>query len=305
MPASTLGLDSRFRTLGLYVLLIGLLAAVQFPAHAETRLVQIKPAGLTLNAKLMLSDQGLKGGRIVLMLHGTLAHHDMEIIKGLQGALYEREISSLAISLSLGQDDRRGMFDCKSVHDHQHEDALGELQAWVNWLEGAGVKEIVLLGHSRGGNQIAWFAAESMRSSISRIVLMAPQTAESDGPAGYEKNYGLALDGVLAKARQAGKSYLDKVDFIYCPQAKVRGSSFVSYYKGEKRRDTPSLLDKIKRPVLLLMAENDTVVTNLPDRMQGLGKLANVKSTMISEAGHMFLDFALEDAADAIAEFLD
>lgn len=289
-------------------LIISMMAGVGigFPddLRAETKSVQIKHNALTLNGKLITHDRELRGSRIVLMLHGTLAHHGMEIMTGLQAALNERGMATLAISLSLGQDNRSGMYDCGIPHIHKHEDALDEIDAWIDWLENQGIKEITLLGHSRGGNQIAWYAAERMRSSVTRVILMAPMISESDGSANYKKNYGTSLQDVMDKASAAGSKMMNDVDFIYCSKTKVRGSSFLSYYKKEPRRDTPGLMGKIKRPVLVLIAENDQVVPKLPERMNQLGPLENIKTITISESGHMFLDFALEDSADAIAEFL-
>jgi pimeloyl-ACP methyl ester carboxylesterase len=210
------------------------------------------------------------------------------------------------MNLSLGQSDRKGMYDCKTEHIHKHEDALDEIDQWLNWLEAQGVKSITLLGHSRGGNQGAWFAAERMRPQITRVILMAPMTWDPQYTArSYAKNYGAKLAPLLEKAKSMGEGIMKSVDFIYCPKANVKASSFVSYYRDDARKNTPFLLPRIKRPVLVLVAENDKVVKNLAPKVRPLLKGSTIKMVEISEAGHMFLDFALEDAADSIAEFLE
>ena len=120
--------------------------------------VKLQHDGMTLNASLVTSADSWPAGPVVLMTHGTLAHRGMEIMAGLQDMLSERGISSLAINLSLGLDDRSAaMYDCATPHSHRHTDAVAEIGAWLEWLKGQGVKKIALLGHSRGGNQTARF----------------------------------------------------------------------------------------------------------------------------------------------------
>ena len=51
------------------------------------------------------------------------------------------------------------MYDCATPHTHRHADAVEEIGAWLGWLQSQGVAKVALLGHSRGGNQTARFAA--------------------------------------------------------------------------------------------------------------------------------------------------
>ncbi len=273
--------------------------------QATDRDVSIKMNDLALNARMVSSGEDIAGKEVVLMLHGTLAHGRMEIMSGLQNALKEREINTLSINLSLGQSDRKGMYDCKSLHRHLHEDALDEIDAWLDWLTAQGAKKITLLGHSRGGAQIALFAAERMRDNIAKIILMAPMSWDAGYTAeSYKKRYGADLAPLLEKAKSMGEQIMKSVDFIYCPKTDVKASSFVSYYSDDPRKDTPFLLAKINRPVLVVIAGNDQVVKGLAAKIKPLAQRENISMTTISDAGHMFLDFALEDAADAIAEFV-
>ena len=78
------------------------------------------------------------------MTHGALAHNGMEIIATLQGLFTEADISSLAINLSLGLDDRHGMYDCATPHTHKHSDALNEIDVWLDWLETQGANNNIL-----------------------------------------------------------------------------------------------------------------------------------------------------------------
>ena len=97
-----------------------------FPLAAEET-VQMTYQGLRLNA--VLSETDNRDAPVFLLLHGTLAHNDMEIMRSLREVLHEEGIASLAVTLSLGVDDRSGMYDCNAEHRHRHTDAIGELEA--------------------------------------------------------------------------------------------------------------------------------------------------------------------------------
>lgn len=274
-------------------LVAGLLAAA--PAAAEP--VQIEHDGLRLNGNL---EGEIATGPTVLMVHGTLAHHGMEIMRTLQDLLLERDIPSLAITLGLGIDDRTGMYDCGVPHSHRHEGAQAEIGVWRDWLENEGATEVVLLGHSRGGNQVARFLAE--QDGAAAGVLIAPMTwEEADAAASYEQR-GAELAPLLERA--AGGERLAGVPFLGCPEATVEGASFAGYYEPDPRFDTPALLPEIEVPVLVIAGSSDDVVPDLADRLGEIDQ-PNVETTVIDGAGHFFIEFFAEDAADAIADFLE
>jgi pimeloyl-ACP methyl ester carboxylesterase len=285
---------------------LALLLAVWMPAAlADEEAVQIIYQKLHLNGRLVGAGTKTPTRPVVLIVHGTLGHLGMEIIANLQNLLDEREIDSLAITLSLRQDNRTGMYDCATPHNHRHDGALGEIAAWRDWLKNRGYETIHLLGHSRGGAQAALFMAERQPADIRKLVLLAPMTwNDTRAAAGYEKRYGKKLAPLLEKARAEPEAMMTATDFIYCPAATVRGSSFLSYYADDPRRHTPALLPKTRLPVLVIAAADDKVVRGLPEQVRPLADGERVRLVVIEEAGHMFLDFALEDAADAMADFL-
>ena len=96
-----------------------------------TKEVRIQHGALTLNGVLNLIDGKPLKKDIVLMGHGTLAHNGMDTIKNLASVLNERGFSTLAINLSLGIDDREGMYDCETPHRHKHTDSLEEIRMQV------------------------------------------------------------------------------------------------------------------------------------------------------------------------------
>lgn len=280
------------------------LALILLAGTALGKPVSITLGGLKLNGNLEMAAAKSLGDGVVLITHGTMAHNAMEIIAGIQKALKERGVSSLAITLSLGRSDRKGMYPCAQVHNHKHSNAMPEIGAWRAWLSRQGAGRIALMGHSRGGNQTVWFAAEYTGSDIVAVVALAPMTwSAAKASRRYREIHQRSRQADLAMAKGKGEALLDKRRFLICPSARVAASSFVDYYRDEPRRDTPSLLKKMTRPTLVIAAGEDRVVTDLPARMKGIEN-NNVRLVVIADAGHMFLDFYLEDAADEISKFL-
>ncbi len=283
-------------------------ALLSFGLQAEEQ--QLELNGLKVSANLEAASDNWQQGTVVLMTHGTLAHNRMEIMATLQEMLKERGHTSLAINLSLGLSDRKGMYDCAVPHTHKHTDALDEIGLWLGWLKKQGVKSVVLLGHSRGGNQTAWFAAERDDAAIKKVVLIAPQVwSEEKNSKGYQKSYDKPLAPVLARAQKLvdagkGSSLIKPVDFIYCPESSASAAAFVAYYQPDARMDTPSLVKQIAKPVLVFAGSEDQVVAGLIEKMESIEK-SNVSFEVIDGADHFFLDLYAEELADMTVEFVE
>ncbi len=232
---------------------------------------------------------------VALITHGTLAHKDMELVDALQEALAERGVSSLAHTLSLGVDERRGLYDCAVDHAHKDSDADAEIAAWIGWLRAAGHEDVALIGHSRGGRQVARVAAG--RRDLAGVVLMAPATADSvrRGIEGYDA-------AVLEKAAGTPDAVsLDVPRFLYCGQSRVRAETLTSYYSDA--RGAEDFAAKIKARTLVIAAGADTVVPGVAKAFFDL-RSEQFTLTLVEDADHLFLDFYVEDAADVIAPFL-
>jgi pimeloyl-ACP methyl ester carboxylesterase len=283
-----------------------------FTAGLQAEEIKLDHNGTKVSANLEKVGDNWAAGPVILMTHGTLAHNRMEIMATLQELFAEREISTLAINLSLGISGRESkMYDCPTPHNHKHTDALDEIGLWLGWLKKQGVKSVALLGHSRGGNQTAWFAAERDEAAIGQVVLVAPQVwSEEKSTRGYKKSYNTELAPVLAKAQQLvaagkGETQLNPVDFIYCAQTSATASAFVSYYKPDQRMDTPTLLKQIAKPVLVFAGSEDSVVKELAEEMASSAERDNIGFEMIDGADHFFLDLYAEELADMAAEFIE
>jgi pimeloyl-ACP methyl ester carboxylesterase len=289
-------------------MLIGTLMAG--PSIAEG--VKIPYQGLTLNANLSLAPGSALGDGVVLITHGTQAHSGLELVRGLQEGLLDQGRNSLAINLSLGIDDRQGLWDCDVPSRYRHEDAVGEIGAWVDWLESRGAKDLVLMAHSRGGSQSLWYAAEHDSDNIRSLVLLAPglstRKREIDT---YRQRFDKDLLPILSRAQTLveegrGDTLLEDVPFlVICPETSVSASSFVSFYANDTRRDTPYWLNKVTKPTLIITASADTMVPELPDRVRPFVDGARVQLETVEMAGHFFRDLNLDDAIDAAVAFIE
>ncbi len=292
-----------------WLLALVLLPALAF-APAQAREVALKLANLTLLGNLELAEgKSLKDG-VLLMVHGTLGHHRMQTIADLQENLKKRGINTLAITLSLGMDRRKGMFDCNQPIRHLHDDAVEEIAAWVDWLKQQGAETIWVLGHSRGGNQVALYLLRRHDPAVKKAVLLAPMTHDAKKAAEkYEKRFGMKLDVALEAAHTLlkagrGDEPVNWRGLIYCKDATGTAKAFLSYHAPRQEFDTPSLLPRLPVPVLVIATPEDEIFPDLIERVKSLADGKKVQLAVIEGADHFFTDFASEDVADAIAAFL-
>lgn len=270
------------------VLLLLLLASAVFADE-----VSLQYDGLLLNGEVVLAgEQSLSDG-VILILHGTLGHNGMEIVSTLQDLFAENGRNSLAITLSLDVDDRHGFLPCDAEHTHTMEDAGMELAAWLSWLQSMDAGEIVLLGHSRGGNQIARFIADQ-HPDIVAAILIAPSSGGEPVSADGDEN--------LQRARK--NEWLRDVSFLHCSKATVSGESYASYYGSMDATNTPALLNRIDLPVLVFSGSEDNVVPDLAEHMRMVNR-NNIRFEEIDGADHFFRDLYADDIVESAIEFLD
>lgn len=284
-----------------------LLSVSAWSALAEE--VTLPHHGLTLNASLDLAAGKSVADGVIVITHGMLAHRDMEALTYLRSLLAEHGYNTLSINLGLGLDNRHGMYECTVPHRHRNDDAAEEIGAWVDWLKSKGVNKVVLLGHSRGGAQTALYAADRDDAAVRALVLMAPALGENSDAASYQKRFNKPLAPVVARAEKLvkdgkGGTMMDKTDFLYCPGASVTAESFLSYYGPAARVDTPSLLPKTKKPVLVVVAGNDEAVVGLDKKIAPLVDGKRVQMKVVDGADHFFRDLFADDAVEAVDAFL-
>jgi pimeloyl-ACP methyl ester carboxylesterase len=261
------------------------------PAAAEP--VQLKSGQVRLNGNLELPAGKKVADGIALILHGTMSHDRQETIAALQENLKKRGLGSLAITLSLGVDNREGQRACGLLHDYALAGIQREVAAWMAWLRAEGAQSIDLIGFSRGGAQIAAIAPRLTR--VGHVVLMAPAFASmAEQAAAYQRTFGHPLAEPLSEAK---KIPLEKInaDFLLCKDAPVLGATFLDAYQEM----LPQLAAETTHPTLVVVAGKDEIVPDLDRKLP-----SQVQRVVIDGAGHFFPDLYGEDAADAIAKFL-
>lgn len=259
------------------------------PAAAET--VTTRHQGTPLRGELRQAPERPLSQGVVLMVHGTKGHSGMPIIRKAADRFKAHGWSSLAVTLSLGRPERTGFMPCDGVHDHRHADAVAEIGVWIDWLADRGAGPVVLLGHSRGGNQAAWYAAERAGSAVDATVLLAPMTWDPERAAtGYKERFSTPLPPLLAEAREKRpEAVMQAPGFLHCDgPTRVTARAFTSYYGDDRRKDTPTLLPKIEVPTLVLVGEADQRVPDLAGRVQGLPETESRETRVLKGTGHRF-----------------
>ncbi|WP_170937376.1 MULTISPECIES: alpha/beta hydrolase [Rhodomicrobium] len=289
-----------------------LVCALLTAAPSAANEVTIENQGLDVLGNLELAPgKTLKSDGVVLLVHDTLSHHRMEIMSAMQELLRERGINSLAITLGLGLNARRGLFDCSIEQDHRNEDAAVEIAGWINWLKEQGASSVTVAGHARGGTQAAIYAAKDPDKVVKRLILIAPL---ADTPtsleAEYDQRFKQPLPPILAQAEklvaedQFTTLMLD-VPFLVCDRAKVTAGAFVNYYGSNQNLYTPSLLPHIKLPTLVVVGDQDPLASELVPAIQGIPGPTTFTLVEIPGADHFFRDQAAEDLTDRIKAFLE
>ena len=270
--------------------------------------VTLEHDGVTLIGHLQSVSDPADG--VILMLHGTLAHGRMETMATVQDLLADHGLNSLSVNLSYGIDAREGMFECDRPITHGVQDHFRELDAWVDWLQSQGFGPVTLFGHSRGGNQMARYVQEWVSGDVRSLVLVAPSTYDPDrAAASYEAQSEMPLVVRLDQARELlrmgqEETLLQDVRFLYCESLDVSPQAFLGYYDPAEGHDTPTVIDGIEVPTLVVIGSEDAVVPDLPERMAALDDAQAVSTTTIDGAGHFFRDFFADDVAEAVVDFI-
>lgn len=296
--------------LRLFARVVAVALAVALSANSRAEEVFTEHQGLDVLGNLEIAPgKSLKTDGVVLLVHDTLAHHRMEVISAQQDLLKERGVNSLAITLSLGLDKRRGKYDCGIEQDHRHDDALEEIETWVGWLKAKGATSITLGGHGRGAAQAALYAERKNDRAVRRLVLLSPlaQTFES-AESEYQFRHRRSLREVLAKAEQfvasdSAEEMLEGAGFLECPLPKVTAGAFSDYYSASPRFFTPNLLPGVKAQVLVIVGDQERGAAELIAALQGQPS-RNTTLQIIPGADHYFSDLFADQAADRIKEFL-
>ncbi len=273
------------------------------PAAATREVVRLGALDLTARH---IRPQGA-GLATLLIVHDTLGAYDDPLVRRLQAAMTERGVATLAINLSLGESGRDAAFPCNRRHAHRHEDAVEEIDAWVDWLLGQGLGPVFLAGHGRGGAQIAWHLARRAKGRVAGAVLLSPTGwTPRQADADYRARYAAGLAALLTRiAGREPNEIVENVPFLHCGAVEATQASIQSYYGPQPMRDAPTALTETTVPTLALTGENAAAAPE-DDTVARLEALDNAQVAVRTVAGadDQFSGEALPEAADAIAAYL-
>ena len=292
----------------LHVLTFAVLLFASIPASAED--VTVEHLGIELRGNLLkAAEKPLTDTGVVLIVHGTLAHHGMEIIAALQKGLQAQGVASLAITLSLGIHARRGMFDCALEHDHRQSDAVDEIAAWVAFVKGLGASRIALAGHSRGAAQVAAYGLSAPDPAVDRLLLLAPLAdTDNEVAANYKTLHGGELAALLQAARklvESGEddSALAAPGFLYCKSVRVTAAAFLDYYGEAPATAVIGRLRDLKLPVLVVAAGADALAPDVAARITSVVPGNHVQVVVIDGANHFFRDLFGDELVEHVQAF--
>lgn len=283
-------------------------AAADAPAEAgvEVGVIEtLRHGELDLVARHVRPDEA--GLATVLIVHDTLGAFDAPFVAQLQAGLANRGFASLAVNLSLNQSGRMTSLDCNARHTHRHEDALDEIDLWVDWLLGEGLGPVILAGHGRGGAQAAWHLAARAKDRVAAAMLLAPTGwTPRQADAEYRARYAAGLSALLTRiAGKEADEWVENVPFLHCGAVDATKAAIESYYGAEPMRDAPTALAETKTPTLAFVPgeaasspENDT-----PARLADLDNPA-VVVRVIPDADAQFSGDAFEPTMKAVEAYL-
>ena len=195
---------------------------------------------------------------LLLIVHDTFLTGRHGDIVRLRDSLKQEFISTIAITLSYGQNFRRRDRDikCPGTHAHRHEDALRELESWFQYLVRRGARSIFLAGYGRGANQVALFALTQPSPFLRGLILIDPLATDQQQLQLQFAQYGQDLSELRQQAaRVLPSAVMQPIPFLGCPPAtdtQVTSGSFLSYYADNANLDTLNIIPELEARSLLI-----------------------------------------------------
>jgi pimeloyl-ACP methyl ester carboxylesterase len=196
---------------------------------------------------------------------------------------------------------------------------LEVIQALIDEF-GAG-KEVVILGHSAGGNLAAAYAAENPEA-VDQLILLDPAIYTSGGTPDWltwiydipQLNHvGPALVSSIATSGLdlLDRSYFDKslvteeLKAKYTAPLKITGweKAFWNFNKAPRTTNVDKQLASITMATLVITGDNDEVVATA-DSIRLAGELPNAQLVVIEDCGHLPNEEKSQEFLTAVAGFL-
>jgi pimeloyl-ACP methyl ester carboxylesterase len=253
--------------------------------------------------------------RLILLLHGFGAN-----VSTWDAVLEELGAAGFVVAYdraAFGFTERRQSWS--GTNPYSSAGQLEVIQALIDEF-GAG-KEVVLLGHSAGGNLAAAFAAEHP-DQVDQLVLLDPAIYSSGGTPNWltwiydipQLNHvGPALVSSIATSGLdlLNRSYFDKslvteeLKAKYTAPLSIAGweKAFWNFNKAPRATGVEQKLLSITMPTLVITGDNDEVVATA-DSVRLAGELPNAQLVVIENCGHLPNEEKPQEFLNAVAAFL-
>ena len=243
-----------------------------------------------------------------ISIHGTRGFKTMEIVSVLSENLLDLNIDTIAPNISYGVNNRNDSFlTCDMNHNHNRHANINEIVRWFSYAIEKDYKNIILIGHSRGGQDVLnaykkileVYPAESKK--ISSIVLLAPLTDNFDEINDHlQKRNNTTMTQLLD---MDGDSLIE-MNFLNCSNAMVKISSFLSYYNISRQDETIQILKDIKISTNVFTASEDTFVPKTHSKIAKINN-SNINLVQVEDSDHFFRDLFLDEVIEILSEFIE
>lgn len=248
--------------------------------------------GRQVNASFVEIDEYDHSAPIFLILHGTWATQQQELVVAIQELLSDNDIPSLAPTLSLNRNDRKLFLSCDDTVTAGHDDNLDEIGFWIDWLKHKGFENIHVIAHSRGGAQMALFNTLGTHSVQSQT-LIAPMVFSYD-----EQRLAVTMG-------KKDDDILSNTSFLYCDEGTITVSAYRSYYDSTPAKHSPVILQTSSVKTFIFLGSEDPLTKPFLADFS-LHQLPEGSSVdVIDGSDHFFRDLYADEIIEALLEKIE
>jgi len=236
----------------------------------------------------------------ILIVHGFLTTNKFHTVVSMAKALHEEGYNVLSPTLTLNINKRKSSIKCNSIHAHTLEMDTIEIEDWVNWLQEKGHKNIVVLGHSSGSQELLDYLVTREKHNVDAAIFTSLFYLN-----GTELG---TLQNEVEFAQNLIKQNIDrpnKYSFLFCKNNYfATPKSYLSYMKLDRNYVLESLskLD-IKHYTIMGSADKRylSVGENWLEELQATG----TQLITVDGANHFFSSEHEFDLQDNLIEIMD
>ncbi|BCN93839.1 hypothetical protein THMIRHAM_16240 [Thiomicrorhabdus immobilis] len=278
------------------ICLVAFLVGYASLSRAETITHLIKPLNIEAEANY---EKGDENKPVVLIIHGFLTTNNFHTVTAMTKGIRDEGYSILAPTLTLDISKRKGSLKCNSIHTHTLEKDIIEIKSWIDWLKAQGHKNIVIVGHSSGSQEILEYLNQYQDPAVTAAVFTSLFYLKGKELGTLDNEIVFAND-LIAKKEDRPHKY----SFLFCKNNYLATpNSFISYMKLDRQYVLNSLKN-LKIPNFTIMGSADkrylTVGENWLTELEETG----TDLFIVKGANHFFSSEHEFDLQDHIIDIL-